>query len=101
VSVNRQQGLIAAGAAAGAAFAVFIAIQRKHASVRATPDWGDPEQPAVGTGGQLQGMPVPPSPDPVASWFSVRPGTPRLNAGSRIMRTYAATLVDDPESMVR
>jgi hypothetical protein len=99
--VNRKQGLIAVGAAAGAAFAVFIAIQRAHAKALATPDWGDPEQPAVGTGGQLLGQPIPPSPDPVAAWFSVRPGSPRLNAGSRIMRTYASTLVDDPESMVR
>jgi hypothetical protein len=99
--VDRKHAVIAGGAVAGAVFAVFIAIQRKHVADRTTPDWGDPEQPAVGTGGQLSGMPVPPSPDPTSAWGAVRPGSPRLNAGSRIMRTYPATLVDDPESLVR
>lgn len=99
--MTRQHALIAAGAVAGAAAAAFWAIQRRHEAARQTPDWGDPQQPAVGTGGQLLGQPVPPSPDPVASWCAVRPGSPRLNGGSKVMRTYAATLVDDPESLVR
>jgi hypothetical protein len=46
-------------------------------------------------------MPVMPSPDPVASWYSVRPGSARPSGLSKIMRVYASTLVDDPESMVR
>jgi hypothetical protein len=99
--MTRKQALIAVGAVAGAAVAVFIAIQRRHVAQRTTPDWGDPEQPVAGTSGQLTGMPVTPSPDPVASWYSVRPGSARPSGLSKIMRVYASTLVDDPESMVR
>ena len=99
--MDRKHALIAAGAVAGAAAVALWAIQRRHAKTRQTPDWGDPQQPAVGTAGQLTGQPVPPSPDPMASWCAVRPGSPRLSAGSRVMRTYAETLVDDPESLVR
>lgn len=98
--MTRQHGLIAAGAVAGAAVAAFWLVQQRHVAQRSTPDWNDPQQPVEGTGGQpADGLPLAPS--PVASWNAVRPGSPRMDGGTRIMRTYSPTLVDDPESLVR
>lgn len=98
--MDRKTGLITAGAVAGAAVAAFVIVQRRHVAQRSTPDWKDPGQPVEGTGGEpANGLPLAPS--PAASWNAVRPGSPRLQAGSRIMREYAPTLVDDPESLVR
>jgi len=96
----RKQLLVTLGVAAGAAAVVVIVLQRGHEQAGRTPDWHDPGQPVEGTGGQpANNLPLMPS--PVASWNAVRPGSPRLSAGSRIMRDYAPTLLDDPESLVR
>jgi hypothetical protein len=98
--MQRKHALIVLGAVAGAAAVVIVVMQRRHEHVRSTPDWRDPGQPVEGTGGQpAVGLPLAPS--PAASWNAVRPGSPRLDAGTRIMRDYAPTLVDDPESLVR
>ena len=98
--MNRRDVIITIAAVAGAAAGVLILIQRKHVADRSTPAWTDPQQPVDGTGGQpANGLPLAPS--PAASWAAVRPGSPRLGAGSTIMRTYRGNLVDDPESLVR
>ena len=98
--MTRQHALLGVAAAAGAAVAAVWIVQQRHASARITPDWHDPGQPVEGTGAQpAMGLPLAPS--PAASWHAVRPGSPRLGAGSVIMRTYAPSLVDDPESLVR
>lgn len=100
MNLNRREIIIAGGAVAGAAALAFWYIQRRHVTQGRTPDWTDPRQPVEGTGGQpTTGFPATPS--PMASWYAVRPGTARLCAQSNIRRTYAATLVDDPESLVR
>lgn len=99
--MNRKQIGCVAGAVAGAAVVAFWYIQRRAETTRSTHDWGDPAQPKTGAAGQPTGGGFPVSPDPVASFHAVRPGSPRLQAGSRLMRTYPATLVDDPESLVR
>lgn len=98
--MTRRQIIIAVAAGVGAAAAAVWLVQQRHQAGRRTPDWRDPGQPVEGTGGQpAQGLPLAPS--PAASWNAVRPGSPRLGAGSVIMRTYAGNLVDDPESLVR
>lgn len=97
--MTRKHWLIAGGAVAGAAVLTFWWIQQKAAADRATPDWGDPRLPATGAAGQPSAVPA--FPDPVASFHAVRPGTPHMSAGSRVLRTYASSLVDDPESLVR
>jgi hypothetical protein len=99
--VNRRDTLITVGAVAGAAVGVFVFIQRRHESKRRTPDWKDPQQPVEGSGGIAEAHGLPARPSPAASWAAVRPGSPRLEAGSRLMRTYGPNLVDDPESLVR
>lgn len=98
--MDRKHILMALGAAAGAAAALVWLVQQRHEAQRRTPDWKDPGQPVEGTGGQpADGLPMAPS--PVASWNAVRPGSPRLGAGSVVMRHYAPSLLDDPESLVR
>lgn len=98
--MTRRHAIMVAAAAAGAAVAAVWLVQQRHVANRTTPDWNDPQQPVDGTGGQpAEGLPLAPS--PAASWNAVRPGSPRISAGSRIMRTYTANLVDDPESLVR
>lgn len=98
--MERKHALVGLGAVAGAAAVVFIMIQRGHAKARQTPDWNDPQQPVEGVGGQpANGLPLAPS--PAASWNAVRPGSPRMGAGSVVMRNYAPSLLDDPESLVR
>lgn len=99
--MNRRDAIITAGAVAGAAVAVAVFIQRRHEAKRRTPDWKDPQQPVEGTGGLGEASGLPLAPSPVASWLAVRPGSPRMQAGSHIMRSYAGNLVDDPESLVR
>jgi hypothetical protein len=99
--MNRRDTILTIGAVAGAAAGLFVFIQRRHEAKRRTPDWKDPGQPVEGTGGLAQAHGIPTVPSPAASWAAVRPGSPRLQAGSRIMRTYAGNLVDDPESLVR
>lgn len=98
--MTRQHAMYAGAAVAGAAVLAFWWINRKAADDRATPDWGDPGNPATGAAGQPT-APFPAAPDPVAAFHAVRPGYPSMRAGSRIMRTYPSTLVDDPESLVR
>jgi hypothetical protein len=98
--VTRKRALIVGGAVAGAAVLTFWWIQRRAEQKRSTPDWSDPADPATGAAGQPSG-PFPAGPDPVAAFHAVRPGTPHMQAGSRIMRHYPGTLVDDPESLVR
>lgn len=97
--MNRKQSLVTLGAVAGAAAVIIIMLQRGHEKARRTPAWNDPQQPVEGTGGEPTGLPLMPS--PVASWNAVRPGSPRLGAGSVVMRDYHPTLLDDPESLVR
>lgn len=98
--MSKRHALIVGGAVAGAAVLAFWWIQQKAAADRSMPDWGDPNRPPTGTGGQPT-TPFPAGPDPVAAYHAVRPGNPRMQAGSRILRTYPSTLVDDPESLVR
>lgn len=96
----QRKHMVALGVAAGAAAVVVVMLQRGHERARRTPSWNDPQQPVEGTGGQpAEGLPLAPS--PAASWHAVRPGSPRMQAGSVVMRHYAPTLVDDPESLVR
>lgn len=96
----RKHALWACGAAAGAAAFAFWYIQRRAEDNGSTHDWGDPDNPRTGAAGQPT-APFPGGPDPLAAWHAVRPGTPHMTAGSRVLRTYAGTLVDDPESLVR
>lgn len=98
--MKRKHALICGGAVAGAAVIAFWWIQKRHEIKRTTPDWGDPQNPDTGAAGQPSG-PFPASPDPVAAFFAVRPGSPRMQAGSKVMRHYPSTLIDDPESLVR
>lgn len=98
--MTRKRVLIVAGAVAGAAVAACWWIQQCHVKKGRTHEWGDPANPKSGAAGQpTSGFPA--GPDPVASFHACRPGSPRLGAGSRVMRTYPGTLVDDPESLVR
>jgi hypothetical protein len=102
MELERKHALYALGVAAGAAAVAVVMFQRRHDATRATPDWNDPAQPIEGTGGLGQATGLPLMPSPGASWHAVRPGTPHMRAGSRLMRDYgAATLADDPESLVR
>jgi hypothetical protein len=98
--MTRRQIIMGVAAAAGAAAAAVWLVQQRHVAKRTTPDWKDPQQPVEGTGGQpAEGLPGLPS--PAAAWNAVRPGSPRMGAGSVVMRQYGANLVDDPESLVR
>lgn len=103
MTVTRRQALIGLGVAAGAAAVALVLIQRRREAQGHTPAWNDPQQPPTGTGGQpmANDVPLPARPTPAASWGAVRPGSPRINLGSNVMREYPGTLVDDPESLVR
>lgn len=98
--MTRNRALTIAGVAAGAALVAWLAFQHKHEIWRKTPDWTDPQQPVEGTAGQPANN-LPAVPSPTAAWNAVRPGTPHMRAGSRVIRTYPGNLVDDPESLVR
>lgn len=97
--MDRQRKIIIGAVVAGAigAGALWV-IQQRHQKRRETPAWTDPEQPPEGTGGVAVSVGLPPA---RAAWCAARPGDPGLRSGSRVMRTYAGTLVDDPESVVR
>jgi len=98
--MTRKRALTVAAVAAGVAVAAWLGYQHRHEIWRKTPAWTDPQQPVEGTAGMpANGLPAVPS--PTAAWAAVRPGTPHMQAGSRIRRTYAGNLVDDPESLVR
>lgn len=98
--MTRKQALTVAAVAAGVAVAAWLGYQHRHEIWRRTPDWNDPQQPVEGTAGEPAAN-LPAVASPTASWAAVRPGTPHMTAGSRIRRTYAPNLVDDPESLVR
>lgn len=92
--------MIWAGVAGVLAAAVLWAVQQRAARKRRQPEWTDPEQPVEGTAGQPVAMQLA-MPTSAAAWGAARPGDPGMRGGSRIMRHYAPTLVDDPESVVR
>lgn len=95
--MDRRKKLIIGGVVVGLlAAAVLWAIQARAAARGSTPAWTDPEQPPDGTAGMPVVMPT-----SSASWGAARPGDPGMRGGSRIMRSYAGNLVDDPESVVR
>lgn len=93
---RRKKLMIGAGVAGLLAAALLWFIQQRAAAKRRTPAWTDPEQPPEGTAGQPVALPT-----GSASWSAARPGDPGMRGGSRIMRSYAPTLADDPESVVR
>lgn len=99
--MERKKLLVTLGALAGGAAVVVFMLQRGHDRARQTPAWNDPQQPVEGTAGQPSADAPALAPSPAAAWNAVRPGSARLQAGAVIRRTYAATLVDDPESLVR
>lgn len=97
--MDRRKQLIIGGTIAGVVAAVVLwEINTHFVRRRETPVWTDPEQPAEGTAGLAQAIGVP---NYIAAWCAARPGDPGLRSGSRVMRMYAPTLKDDPESVVR
>lgn len=94
--MQRRKLIIGAAGVGVAAAAALWLIQARAAAKRRTPSWTDPEQPPEGTAGQ----PVA-APSAMANWCAARPGDPGMRNGARVLRHYAPSLVDDPESVVR
>lgn len=79
------------GALALAAGGLWL-VQRRAQVKRTTPQWTDAHQPPEGIVAQ---------PAAAAAWCATRPPLPACRAGNRVLRTYAPSLVDEPESLVR
>ncbi len=74
-------------------------VTQRAAANRRQPAWTDGEQPPEGTAGEPTAGPI--LPTVAASWGAARPPHPGMRGGARVIRSYAPTLVDDPESVVR
>ncbi len=83
--------LIAAGAGIVAAGVGLVWWERGVAEERATPAWTEAHQPPEGIALQ---------PSMAAAWCASRPPVPACRAGNRVLRTYAPTLGDEPESLI-
>ena len=95
---KRTKVIIGATVAGAVAAGVLWVIAQRHRESRQSPAWTDPETPPEGTAGLAASIGLAPA---RAAWCAARPGDPGLRSGSRVMRSYAGTLVDDPESVVR